>query len=200
MTYLQSTGRGESGITLVELLVVLTIVVVLMVALGFQYSGWQGKYNVESQVKGLYSDLVSARARAMQTAVTVSATFPDSTHYSITQNKPVSNAMSASSEDDSTSPATITARDITTVVISFDKKGLIACPVLLTAATQPKGVISFTSTVHPDYDCIVLSQTMIGMGKKVCLNSPDLTNPVACDSDADCPSGTAGSCSLCQEK
>jgi prepilin-type N-terminal cleavage/methylation domain-containing protein len=173
------------GITLVELLVVISIVAILAVALGFSYSGWSAKYKVESQVKQLYADLVGARVRAMQRGMTVFTDFPDSTHYRVIEDtngnavvdtpptdtlltgypKEVDYVLSASSLDDSTSPATVTSQAIGSVVISFDKRGLLSCPTLFSLGTQTRGVISFASTASPDYDCISISQTIISMGQ-----------------------------------
>ncbi len=56
----------NKGMTLIELLVVITIAGVLFVALGFAFTGWQGKYKVESQIKDIYGDLMYARINAMQ--------------------------------------------------------------------------------------------------------------------------------------
>ena len=64
-------GRGsygsQRGVTLIELMIVLAIAAILMVAAGFEYSGWKGRYNVEKTIKDLYSSLTDARTRAMQT-------------------------------------------------------------------------------------------------------------------------------------
>lgn len=54
------------GVTLVEVLVVVAIVSILVIAFGFSFQGWQGTYNVESQVKDIFTDLLNARQWAMQ--------------------------------------------------------------------------------------------------------------------------------------
>ncbi len=56
----------EDGVTLIELIVVVSVIGILVVALGFTFQGWMGRYKVESQMKEMYIDLMNARARAMQ--------------------------------------------------------------------------------------------------------------------------------------
>lgn len=57
--------EDEEGLTLIELLVVFSIAAILVVALGAQFQRWTGRYNVESQIKQMYVDVMNTRARAM---------------------------------------------------------------------------------------------------------------------------------------
>ncbi len=71
------------GVTLVELIIVISIIGILAVALGFSYVGWQGSYKIESQTKELYADLVNARTRAMTRNCDSFVDFPTNTTYRV---------------------------------------------------------------------------------------------------------------------
>jgi prepilin-type N-terminal cleavage/methylation domain-containing protein len=58
---------GSNGFSLIELLVVISIIAILFVALGFSFIGWRAKYEAESDIKRIHVDLSNARVRAMQT-------------------------------------------------------------------------------------------------------------------------------------
>jgi prepilin-type N-terminal cleavage/methylation domain-containing protein len=146
----------DHGITLVELIIVISIIGILAVALGFEFTGWMGGYRVESQTKEMYVDLMNARARAMQRnrlhfvglvnnqysisedvnengspdAAEILPAFPKSLNYNIQWNGTGSQ-------------------------ITFDTRGLAT-----TART-----ICISSTANPDYDCIEISFTRINMGQ-----------------------------------
>ncbi len=146
----------NQGITLIELIIVISIIGILAVALGFEFRGWMGSYRVESQTKEMYVDLMNARARAMQRnrphfvglvnnqysifedvnengspdAAEILPTFPKSINYNIQWN-------GAGSQ------------------ITFDTRGL---------ATTERTICT-SSTVNPDYDCIEISFTRINMGQ-----------------------------------
>ena len=51
----------RDGFTLIELIIVIAIIGILAVALGFQFTGWMARYQVESQIKAMHSDLMTAR-------------------------------------------------------------------------------------------------------------------------------------------
>jgi len=59
--------RACGGFTLIELIVVLSIVAILLVSMGFEFVGWKDKYSAEGDMKSMYANLSNARAQAIQT-------------------------------------------------------------------------------------------------------------------------------------
>jgi prepilin-type N-terminal cleavage/methylation domain-containing protein len=170
----------NSGVTLTELIVVIAIVGILVVALGFSFQGWTGKYKVEAATKQIYSDLMDARARAMQFNRDYFVDFPSATTYRMTEDTNDNFAFEPGAGDTviPTFPKTveytlnwISVPNITlaNVVIVFDKRGLISIydrtVAPITLQTPNPGTISLTSTADPDYDCIVIASTRINIGK-----------------------------------
>ncbi len=176
----------NSGVTLIELLVVITIATILIVVLGFEFTGWQGKYRVESQVKGIFDDLQEARMRAMMrnrvhfvsllttTSYTVhdddsdgTAKVPDGDGVlqlqagvpDVTQDTRLGSFPKTVEFDIRWNYANLGAQQD----ISFNTRGLAA----------PNGNISFfvdrdgdgVKDFVPDYDCIIIFSTRINMGQ-----------------------------------
>jgi type II secretory pathway pseudopilin PulG len=54
------------GITVIELVVVISIIGILVASLGFNYKDWLERYEVEKTTKELYADMMHARMRAME--------------------------------------------------------------------------------------------------------------------------------------
>jgi prepilin-type N-terminal cleavage/methylation domain-containing protein len=152
---------NNKGFTLTELMVTVAIVGAMAVALGTSFTGSQASNRIESQTKGLYADLMSARARAMQRNrvyfVNITATdyqvIEDTDRDATLDAAPVDTPLFAVAKvfDDPVSSGA--------GIIQMNTKGIITTP----------GIIQFDVTDSgasvPDYDCIELLQTRIKMGR-----------------------------------
>ena len=168
--------KGEMnnrGLTLIELIVVISIIGILAAALGFSYVNWMGKYKVEKATKELYADLMNVRCMAMTRNRDHFADFnfpaPPAGHgaYRIAEDTNDDDEGDNNSDgiiDDSghtflaSYPKTVEypiTNNFVGKIINFDKRGIV----------QPSGTICFFTDNDPDYDCIVISPTRIIMGK-----------------------------------
>jgi len=171
-------GMNIRGVALVELTGVISVIACLTLVLGFSYFDWTGKFKVEKATKELYVDLMNARSMAMAGSCDHFVDFnfpappPDHGTYRVAED------TDGDSEGDGDSDGVIDAAGHTFLqpfsktvehaiesnfedkIINFDKRGIV----------QPKGqalggTICFFTEHDPDYDCIVISQTRINMGK-----------------------------------
>jgi prepilin-type N-terminal cleavage/methylation domain-containing protein len=155
--------KDRNGVTLIELIVVVSVIGILVIALGFSFQGWMGKYRVENQIKQIYTDIMNARASAMQRNRAFFADFPTTTSYRIREDTNEDNLPLVVAGDTilPTYPKTVEyAVTWAGGTIQFDKKGIVQ-----PSATPLGGTICVFTTTDPDYDCIVISQTRIIMGK-----------------------------------
>lgn len=166
------------GVTLIELIVVISVIAILAVPLGFSYADWMGKYKVEKATKELYADLMNVRVMAMTRNRDHFMDFNYPTPpagfgtYRIAEdtNEDGEGDGNADGKIDTTGhtflpsfPKTVEypiTNNFNGKIINFDKRGTI----------QPRGqslggTICFFTDIDPDYDCIVISQTRIIMGK-----------------------------------
>jgi len=158
MNHVSCIMKNNDGVTLIELIVAVSVVIIIIVALGFSFEGWMGGYRIESQAKEMYTDLMNARARAMERNrchfVVVTANnyqiFEDA-NENCQYNAGTDTALTAF-----TSPKTLTYTSNWTGTVTMDTRGIVS----------PDNTIQFNiGTNTPDYDCIVLFATRINMGK-----------------------------------
>jgi len=154
---------NNQGVTLVEMIIVVSVVVILVVAMGFQFSGWMGGYKVESQMKEMYVDLLNARARAMQRNrmhfFSLAAT--QYMVYEDTNPIPDGDGTLQTSSDTRTQQKTLDSSiswsDPSVTVINFTRSGLADLAGIKTLCSN--------SSSDADYNCIEVSASRINLGK-----------------------------------
>ena len=152
-------GMEDRGVTLTELLIVVAIIGILVLALGFSFQGWIGRYKIESETKEMYVELMNARARAMQRNRVHLLDFPNATSYRISEDFNNNGAVDAG-EPLPTYPKTVRHALNSgggLAIITFNTRGILS-PEDTIWITLPAGIT-------PDYDCIVALSTRINMGQ-----------------------------------
>lgn len=166
----------DSGVTLVELLVVVSIIGLLIIAMGFSYQGWVGNYRIESMTKELYFDLSDARSLAMSHNRIHWAVLEDQ-QYTIFEddNPPPDGDGILDAQDTQVLPGGLPPPppkryeydyrlgcDTAALpqTITFDRRGLMDW-----APAGAEMVFRFVNTRDPDFDCIVIEPSKMWMGE-----------------------------------
>jgi len=153
--------NDNRGMTLIELIVVITVVGILIAAISTNFMGWRSKYKVESQMKEMYIDLMNARSRAMERNRMHFVDLSVADRYTICEDSspgPDGDGVLQTGVDRQVlqknfdQPITFTTGN----TVTFNSNGLLA-----TGA----GVVRATTSYDADYDCVGLETTRIIMGQ-----------------------------------
>jgi prepilin-type N-terminal cleavage/methylation domain-containing protein len=158
---------SKNGFTLIELIIVLTIIFILLAIAGISGRTWLDKYRVESQMKQMFVDLMNARVSAMQKNrpyfVVLTAT-----QYTIYED---TNLLSPKADGsgvlETGTDRVVVQKNLNPLYsitsgageIDFNEKGLVSAGLVGTQTT-----IRVTASFGSAYDCIVVSSTNIRMG------------------------------------
>ena len=165
-------GMRDKGITLVELLVVISIVCILALAVVFEYKDWIGKYRVEAQIREMHLDLINARVRAMLRKRVHFVSLAQ-THYTVQEDiYPWPDGDRYLTATDSVRPAgysdpipllqknlsrdlPLTWNNIRVAHIRFNERGF----------SNTNRTICVNTDRKADYDCIAISAARIRLGR-----------------------------------
>ena len=172
-------AKEESGVTLVELLIIVSIIGILSVALGFSFQGWMGNYKIESELKQIYADIMDARTRAM-TQNRMHFIVINTDNYAVYEDTNDNNCFNLGSGDTllKSNPLQYTIDPaVWTGTIGFDTRGLAwqytvppctrvtPTPPTPTAPSAIPISITLPSGFNPDFNCIAVYQSRVAMGK-----------------------------------
>ncbi len=159
----------ENGVTLLEIIIVVSIVGILIVALGFSFQGWLGSYRIENQIKEIHTDLLNARVRAMDMKRMYYADFPAVTQFRVREDTDENYAPGTLAGDTilPTFPKTYNDFPVTWAggTIAFDSRGIIQPTTTPIGGTICIFSGAISAAINPDYDCIVISETRMNLGK-----------------------------------
>ncbi len=154
--------KNSTGLTLVELLIVIGIIVVLLSLTTIAFDTYQVNYNVEKEIKDLYSDLNGARIRAMN----------ENRQYIVEFTSPKSYVTAIDSDFDGFFTQGVDSR-----VDKYSKDNLKYNLIWNFSdgtnrlTIDNRGLVSINGNIRVDrdnsaeYDCIVILITRLNMGK-----------------------------------
>lgn len=154
--------RNIDGLTLVEMLIVIAIAGILMAIATIQFGQWTRKYNIEREIKELYSDLMNARMQATTKNRNNGIRLVSSTQYrtldDLNNDGDFNDAGEVSPNTKNlTNQMSWNGNPPANTDLTFNSRGL----------ASSSGTISITNTVGAGYDCIAISTTRINMGQVI---------------------------------
>ncbi|MCX5804651.1 MAG: GspH/FimT family pseudopilin [Proteobacteria bacterium] len=160
----------SNGFSMMELLVVIAIAGILAGLAIASFTGFSRKYNVDNQVRKIYSDLTNVRIMAMNKNRTHFVTLASTGYTAYDDNSPspdgddtltVGSDSVVLTSNQALNLSTVKTNEFYSIVwsgsaqMSFNSRGICTTP----------NTICVYSNIQPLYDCIKVSSTRILMGK-----------------------------------
>jgi prepilin-type N-terminal cleavage/methylation domain-containing protein len=163
--------RKNSGFTLIELMVIITIIGILIAMAGISGKKWQDRYRVESQTKQMYVDLMNARVSAMQRGRMHFVSLAAAQYTVYADRDAVNPALDGDGVLQTDTDRQVMQKDLNPLYsltlpenineLDFDSRGLASTrPRVITLREEIRVAAPFGSA----YDCIIISPTRISMG------------------------------------
>ncbi|HEX8949260.1 MAG TPA: GspH/FimT family pseudopilin [Dissulfurispiraceae bacterium] len=153
---------NKNGFTLLELLIVITIIGVLAAIATTNFGSWTLKANIEAQIREMYGDLMNAQIRAMSTNRIHFVDF-SGTQYTITDDLDGDGTKDSPPADtvivQRTMKNQITWAGKTGASLYFDSRGIAN-----NLDTNNVGTVSLANNSGAVFDCIIITPTRINMG------------------------------------
>jgi prepilin-type N-terminal cleavage/methylation domain-containing protein len=150
----------NSGFSLLELLITMALISILLGIAGVAANSMRNKYNVETQTKQMFADLLNARASAMAKNRAHFVDFASATQYAVYED--TDSAPDGDGSLDTDSDTQILLKNLEHGIsrnggqtVTFDTRGLVTSTGQTVWVTTPHGAGS---------DCITISATRITIG------------------------------------
>jgi prepilin-type N-terminal cleavage/methylation domain-containing protein len=149
------TDMKNKGFTLIELMVVITIVGILLAIGTINFSQWLRKANMEAQVKQMYTDVLSAKVDAMHRKVQINMNIYVNTDSYDTRDSSGTVLLPLKSVK-----FPVTTIDGNNLTLAFDLKGLKTAP----NSTQTICLQDNDSALA--YDSIIIDEVKVNLAKR----------------------------------
>lgn len=159
---------NTKGFTLIELMVVVSVIAILSMLLGSSLHGSIGSGRMESEVKELQTDLMQARMRAVHRNHLYFVQIDSAAGtYQITEDTNDSGVSDAGDTNFFSTPKPLADTVAWTGAwdgnLRMDTRGMISAALGFPPNIQ--FVQGWSSGKAPDYDCLLVSSTMVNIGK-----------------------------------
>jgi prepilin-type N-terminal cleavage/methylation domain-containing protein len=156
---------GMRGVTMLELLIVVAVSSILMGIAGFSVQGLRDRYDIESQVRRMQSNMTIARIKAFQSKKTYFVTVTNS-GYQITEDTNENGGTKPDSGDRAfwSVPQQFKFQSQWNGTFIMKASGIISTSKLPLLANAALAIRFDTDGNKPEYDCIAVGPTRIKAG------------------------------------